>query len=269
MTYPFVVCDVFTEQQFGGNPLAVITNATGLSSEQMQKIAREFNYSETTFVLPPQRGGDYQIRIFTASTEFPFAGHPNIGTAIVLADQGLLPSNGRFIFEEIAGDVPVTVVKNNAQQWRAELRAPEALSIGNTFNTQLIADVLSLNIEDILTSYHKPMAASVGLPFIMVELRNMLALQQAKVNNLVLETLIQQTASPFLHLYVRQPMSNNICCRMFAPTDGVPEDPATGRLGESFYAFLPRTVFGGFNSAWEFEAGRMKKQNLPVWSTRN
>ncbi len=125
--YPFVVCDVFTEQAFGGNPLAVVTDAAGLSTEQMQNIAREFNYSETTFVLPAQRGGDYRVRIFTASTEFPFAGHPNIGTAIVLADMGLLPETGQFVFEELAGDVPVTLSQDESSHWRAELRAPELL----------------------------------------------------------------------------------------------------------------------------------------------
>ena len=91
----FFTCDVFTRQRFGGNPLAVVADARGLTPEQMQHVAREFNYSETTFVFPPERGFDRKIRIFTPAREVPFAGHPNIGTAFVLASNGLLEDRAR------------------------------------------------------------------------------------------------------------------------------------------------------------------------------
>src|SRR5512139_1270816 len=88
MRYRYFTCDVFTDTRFGGNQLAVLPEAEGLTGEQMQQIAREFNFSESTFVLPPEAGHDCRVRIFTPSRELPFAGHPNIGTAFVLASMG-------------------------------------------------------------------------------------------------------------------------------------------------------------------------------------
>ena len=238
MSYPFTVCDVFTDQTFGGNPLAVVSDAEGLSTSQMQNIAREFNYSETTFVLPPQRGGDYQVRIFTTTSEFPFAGHPNIGTAIVLAEQGLLPDSGTFVFEELAGDVPVTVTKDETGQWQAELRAPEALTKGQTFTPALISRVISVAESDINVTQHDPVKISVGLPFIAVELSSLDALQRATVNASALEELLVLTDAPFLHLSVHSDDGFDLHCRMFAPTDGVPEDPATGSANCALVALL-------------------------------
>ena len=102
MRYRYFTCDVFTDTRFGGNQLAVLPEADGLSDEQMQQIAREFNFSETTFVLPPQEGHDRRVRIFTPPREVPFAGHPNIGTAFVLATSGdevELPAEQTLSFE--------------------------------------------------------------------------------------------------------------------------------------------------------------------------
>src|SRR5215813_10527427 len=106
MNYRYVTCDVFTDTRFGGNPLAVLSDAEGLSDLQMQQIAREFNYSETTFVFPPETGHTRKVRIFTPSQEVPFAGHPNIGTTFVLAMLGALgeiQSSISVTFEEQAG----------------------------------------------------------------------------------------------------------------------------------------------------------------------
>jgi trans-2,3-dihydro-3-hydroxyanthranilate isomerase len=103
----YVTVDVFTDRPFGGNPLAVVLDAEGLSTAQMQAIAREFNYSETTFVLPPRNAAhDAEVRIFTVNSEIPFAGHPNVGTAYVLATRAKAPP-ARLLFEEKAGLVPV------------------------------------------------------------------------------------------------------------------------------------------------------------------
>ena len=112
MKYQFYTCDVFTNKRFGGNQLAVIPNAEGLSSEQMQLIAREFNFSECTFVLPAKQGETCNVRIFTRQQELPFAGHPNIGTAFVLASNGALGNLGHtteITFEEKAGLVPIII----------------------------------------------------------------------------------------------------------------------------------------------------------------
>ena len=106
----YITVDVFTDRAFGGNPLAVVLDAGGLSTAQMQAIATEFNYSETTFVLPPPiRANDAQVRIFTVNYEIPFAGHPNVGTAFVLATQAAKPPE-RLRFEEKAGLVPVEIL---------------------------------------------------------------------------------------------------------------------------------------------------------------
>jgi len=105
----YITVDVFTDRAFGGNPLGVVLDAGGLSTEQMQAVAREFNYSETTFVLPPSdKAHDAQVRIFTVNRELPFAGHPNVGTAFVLATLAAKPP-ARLLFEEGAGLVPVEI----------------------------------------------------------------------------------------------------------------------------------------------------------------
>ena len=125
----YITVDVFTDHAFGGNPLAVILDAGGLSTAQMQAIASEFNYSETTFVLPPQdRTHDAQVRIFTVRAEIPFAGHPNVGTAFVLATQAAR-APARLVFEEKAGLVPVEILIENGKVAGAELTAPQGLSI--------------------------------------------------------------------------------------------------------------------------------------------
>ena len=124
----YVTVDVFTNRAFGGNPLAVVLDAQGLTTAQMQAVATEFNYSETTFVLPPREAGhDAQVRIFTPVRELPFAGHPNVGTAFVLATIAREPKP-RLLFEEEAGLVPVDIVREQGRVVNAELTAPQPLS---------------------------------------------------------------------------------------------------------------------------------------------
>src|ERR1700739_420014 len=124
----YVTVDVFTDRAFGGNPLAVVLDAGGLSTKQMQAIAAEFNYSETTFVLPPRDSAhDAEVRIFTVTTELPFAGHPNVGTAFVLANRAAKPP-ARLKFEEGAGLVPVEILTKDGSVVGAELTAPQPLS---------------------------------------------------------------------------------------------------------------------------------------------
>src|SRR5260370_9630673 len=123
----YITVDVFTGRAFGGNPLAVVLDAGGLSTAQMQAIASEFNYSETTFVLPPRNPAhDAQVRIFTVNREIPFAGHPNVGTAFALATQADKPP-ARLLFEEKAGLVPVEILTEQGRVVGAELTAPQPL----------------------------------------------------------------------------------------------------------------------------------------------
>src|SRR6266481_1394280 len=166
----YITVDVFTDRAFGGNPLAVVLDAGGLSTAQMQAIASEFNYSETTFVLPPRDpANDAQVRIFTVYTEIPFAGHPNVGTAFVLATQAAKPL-ARLKFEEGAGLVAVEVLQAQDKVVGAELTAPQPLTKLSQFSAEQAASIVSLSSDDIRTDRHSPIIVSVGLPFLIEEL---------------------------------------------------------------------------------------------------
>lgn len=237
MRYRYYICDVFTETLFGGNPLAVLTDARGLSDEQMQRIAREFNFSESTFVFPPEDGGDRRVRIFTPKVEVPFAGHPNIGTAFVLAHTGELDGRDEVVFEEAAGRVPVSVSREGGRI-RCELAAPETLTLSEPASVELIAAALSLEPEDIVTETHLPQAASVGLPFVMAELPDTDTLARARINAEMFDVLADEGLPPDIHMYVQDDGAYDIRARMFAPLDGVPEDPATGSANCALAALL-------------------------------
>lgn len=179
MGYRYYICDVFTARRFGGNQLAVLPEAQGLSDRQMQQIAREFNFAETTFVLPATAGHTRRVRIFTPMAEVPFAGHPNIGTAFALAaagEFGEIANSITVTFEEKAGLVPVSIHRRQGQPIWCELCAPQPLSIGKTVSARLLASAVSLAEADIVTTAHPPQVVSVGLPFVMAELRDRAAL---------------------------------------------------------------------------------------------
>ena len=206
MKYRFFTCDVFTSERFGGNPLAVLPEAEGLSAKQMQQIAREFNYSETTFVLPPEQGHTRRVRIFTPAREVPFAGHPNIGTAFVLAtaqELGNIEGELKVTFEEEAGLVPVTISVLENETYRCELRAPQGLTLGQVVMPELAAAALSLKVEDISLNTHPPQVAGVGLPFLIVELRDQEALATATFNLKVSESFLEMGVTPDILLYMR------------------------------------------------------------------
>jgi trans-2,3-dihydro-3-hydroxyanthranilate isomerase len=232
MRYRYFTCDAFTDTRFGGNQLAVLPEADGLSDEQMQQLAREFNYSETTFVLPPDAGHDRRVRIFTPPREVPFAGHPNIGTAFVLATMGAfgpLEAPTSVIFEEEAGLVPIAIQRREGGRIWCELTAPQGLTLGKTVSAQAVAAAVSLTGDDVLTTAHAPQMASVGLPFLIAELRDRDALARARPDVGGFEGLVADGIElPDVHLYVKTSDGFDIRARMFAPMDGVPEDPATG-----------------------------------------
>src|SRR5215468_1339437 len=149
MKVEFATVDVFTNRRFGGNPLAVVTDAKGLSSEQMQSIAAEFNLAETTFVLAPQDPAHTaHVRIFTPKSEMPFAGHPNVGTAFVLARMGR--TGERFVFEEKAGLVPIDLSRESGVVVAARLAAPQRLTLGEAVAVDLVAAAVGLEARDII-----------------------------------------------------------------------------------------------------------------------
>ena len=229
--YRYYICDVFTETRFGGNQLAVLPEAVGLSTQQMQEIAREFNFSETTFVFPARAGHTRHVRIFTPAREIPFAGHPNVGTAFVLASAGEfgeIKSSLTVTFEEEGGLVSVTILEAGGKVASCELTAPQSLSFGKTLPVELVAAAISIDSKEIVTKTHGPQVASVGLPFIMVELRDRSVLERARISMSGFEALAAEDVMPDVHLYTRGTDGFDIRARMFAPLSGVPEDPATG-----------------------------------------
>lgn len=236
MKHRFCTCDVFTNTRFGGNPLAVLPDARGLSDAQMQQITREFNYSETAFVFPPEQGRTRKVRIFTPAREVPFAGHPNVGTAFTLATIGELGDLAKpsltVEFEEKAGVVPVVITCANGRVTSCELTAPAPFSLGDVIPTNLIAAAASLSVDDIASERHPPRVASVGLPFIMTELKSRAALERARVNAAAFDPIAALGPRPSLYFYTRVTDAGvenvDVRARMFAPLSGVQEDPATG-----------------------------------------
>ena len=244
MRYRYYTCDVFTARRFGGNPLAVLPEAAGLSGEEMQRIAREFNYSETTFVLPPDDPAHTRkVRIFTPGAEIPFAGHPNVGTAFVLAAIGAIPTRGaesKVVFEEGAGPVAVVIRCQDGRPVDCELTAPQALALGTTPPVEAVAESVGLSPEVVLTRTHPPRVASAGLAFLCVELRDRTALAQARVRHETHGTLMQASGAEGIHLYTRDigEPGVDLRARMFAPLHGVAEDPATGSANVALAGLL-------------------------------
>lgn len=231
MKYRYCICDVFTETRFGGNPLAVLPQASGLSTQQMQQIACEFNFSESAFVFPSKAGHTRDVRIFTPKREVPFAGHPNIGTAFVLAtigEFGEIGSSHTVTFEEEAGLVAITIHAPRGKVESCELAAPQPLSLGRTVPARLVAAAVSLAPNDIVTAAHEPQVVSVGLPFVITELADRSALERARANIGGLEAIAAEDVRPSIYLYTRATDGFDVRARMFAPLAGVPEDPATG-----------------------------------------
>jgi trans-2,3-dihydro-3-hydroxyanthranilate isomerase len=228
----YLVYDVFTDTVFGGNPLAVIPDAAGLAEPLLQKIAREFNFSETTFVYPPaDPAHTARVRIFTPTQEVPFAGHPTIGTAIALRDLG---RTAEMVLELGVGPIPCTVAGGQA---RFVTRRP--LERLHEVEAVLVAEALGLAASDILTSRHAPVMASVGLPFVFAEIDGESALARATPAIAAFRAGQARYPSPFdfaVAPYVRE--GDRIRMRMFAPLDSIPEDPATGSAAAALGALL-------------------------------
>jgi trans-2,3-dihydro-3-hydroxyanthranilate isomerase len=239
----YITVDVFTDRAFGGNPLAVVLDAGGLTTAQMQAIATEFNYSETTFVLPPRETGhDAWVRIFTQRSEIPFAGHPNVGTAFVLASQAKQAPE-RFVFEEKAGLVPVEILKRDGKVLGAELTAPQQLKRLAQISVEKAAACISLDVADIKTDRHPPHIISVGLPFLAVEVASREALRRARPNAEGFARTFPVDGCDAVYFYTHDvPAGESPCdlqARMFHPgSSGLSEDPATGSATAAAAALL-------------------------------
>src|SRR5438445_13367698 len=217
----YITVDVFTDRAFGGDPLAVVLDAGGLSTEQMQAVATEFNYSETTFVLPPaDPANDAQVRIFTVNRELPFAGHPNVGTAFVLATLAATPP-ARLLFEEGAGLVPVESVTEQGKVISTEFTAPQPLKRMSHLPVEQAAGCLSLSASDVKTDRHPPQIISVGLSFLAVEVASREALRRARPDAAAFAKTFPRDGIDAVYFYTRDlPASERPCelqARMFHP----------------------------------------------------
>lgn len=253
MRYRFVTCDVFTERRFGGNQLAVLPDADGLTTAQMQTIAAEFNYSETTFVLRPADPAHLaRVRIFTPQYEMPFAGHPTVGTALVLAWLGRLPPGGEIVLEEQAGPVPVRIETGGRA---AEFAAPLVPAHGETLQPEAagLADAEILSVDGL------PCVASCGAPFLLVEVASLEALAAARMD--ASAELPKPAMGVFVFTRATRDPALDIRARMFSPNHGIVEDPATGSAAAAVAGYLAgRPGLADGWHAWRigqgFEMGR-------------
>ncbi|MGH7709847.1 MAG: PhzF family phenazine biosynthesis protein [Gemmatimonadaceae bacterium] len=245
MQLRFVTADVFTDTRFGGNQLAVLPDPPDLSDELMLSVTREFNYSETVFVQPPERPfNTRKLRIFTPGGEVPFAGHPTVGAAHVLAAIGEIPLSGeatRITFEEKVGLVPVRIVAQDGKPIFCQLSAAMLPEVGPPLppNADLAA-MLSLEESDILTGALYPQSVSCGLRFAYIPLRDRHAVARARLNLERWErTLRGQWADMvFILALDSQLPSSDVHARMFGPGAGVAEDPATGSACAALGGYL-------------------------------
>ncbi|MFH8572848.1 PhzF family phenazine biosynthesis protein [Streptomyces sp. NPDC017993] len=234
MEYGFVLADVFTEQPFGGNQLAVFPDARGLSGTDMQALAKEFNFSETAFVCPLADPDTHRLRIFTPHMELPFAGHPTIGTASVLAAGGhgrRQMDEGRMTFVEVIG--PVTVDVHSTFSRMAVMAPFEAPSHRPPLQT--IAEALSLTGEDLLECWY----GGAGLQFCYVRLASADAVDRAVLDKAVWAADLADGWSPHLYVFAGEFHSGStLYARAFVPAVGVDEDPATGSAGAGLIGSL-------------------------------
>lgn len=236
--YRFVTLDVFTDRRFGGNQLAVFPDASGLSDQEMQSLAAEFNLSETTFVFPPENPENTaKVRIFHRTAEMPFAGHPTIGTAYVV---GARVSADILRLEQKAGLVEVRLERDaNGVIQRASLDAPQPLSTGSDIDVELVAAAIGIPPAGVVTSTHLPVIASVGVEFVIVEVGpealsaavpDLPAFRRAAAAHPGCGTRFS------VFLYSRD--GNKVRARMFAPISGTWEDPATGSANAAMVALV-------------------------------
>lgn len=235
MNVRYLTADVFTDTRFGGNQLAVFPDAREIPVELMPRIAREFNYSETTFVLPADDPAHAaKVRIFTPGGELAFAGHPTLGTAHVLAMIGAVPLGGdetRIVFEEGVGPVPVVIRSKNGRPTFAQLTAARLPERGPAPPSRdQLAAALSLSTDDVLADGMSPELVSCGTPFLFVPLRDRAAVGRARVNYDRWTSTFGNYVTDMVFLFAldAEHAGHDVRARMFCPSIGIPEDPATG-----------------------------------------
>jgi trans-2,3-dihydro-3-hydroxyanthranilate isomerase len=244
----FVQVDVFTDKPFGGNPLAVFPDAEGLTTEEMQCLAREMNLSETTFVLPPQApGADFKVRIFTPAVELPFAGHPVVGTHWVLAHLGrvnLQEPVTQVHFELGVGVLPADLHVTDGQVERVVMTQARPTFHAILDDVTDLAQGLGLPPEAITETGLPVQVVSTGLPQMMVPVRSLAEVQDLAASRLDIAALsracraVDAEEAPLVFTLETERPEATVHVRLFAPLLGVPEDPATGSANGALGAYL-------------------------------
>jgi trans-2,3-dihydro-3-hydroxyanthranilate isomerase len=246
-TLKFYQADVFTSQPFGGNPVAVVPEADGLTDDQLQQIAREMNLSETVFVFPPtDKAAVVRLRIFTPSQEIPFAGHPVIGTFYVLAELGLLPTTEsvtRFLQECNIGLFPVELHAKDGRVVRVVMTQPKPEFLGALEETEdlyKVAGALGLSKFVIAESKWPIEVVSTGLPVIIVPVRTLTAVRSIRPDASAIADVCRRFGANGIMVFTTvtvEPFAS-VHTRMFAPSIGILEDPATGSASGALGAYL-------------------------------
>ena len=241
----FVIADVFTEQRFGGNQLAVFTDGSGLDSATMQNIAREMNYSETTFLLPPEQDGDYRVRIFTPAHELPFAGHPLVGSAYVIVSENMKnPSEPLTAvkLETGVGPIRVEVQTEAGKLGRSTMTQPSPVVRGVYSDVAGLAKALSLDVSRIDRTGLPVETIFNGIAVMIVPVDSGSAMEQLRVDAAALERISNEVGASTVLVFSRDTVlpTSTVHCRVFAPAAGVGEDAATGSANGPLGFFLVR-----------------------------
>jgi trans-2,3-dihydro-3-hydroxyanthranilate isomerase len=244
--FTFYIVDVFAEKKYAGNQLAVFRNVKSISDSDMQQIAREINYSETTFIASDEkRGGGYDVRIFTPAQEVPFAGHPTLGTAYVIQREIIGVPIDTICLNLKVGQIPVTMTyvgKHLDVLWMKQI--PPTFT--QTFDTSTVAEVLSLDKREIDDRF-PIQEVSTGLPFIIVPLKTLGNLKKARIDRGKYLTLVKDTSAKAILIFCPETHTskNDLSVRVFVDYFGIPEDPATGAGNGCLAGYLVKHRYFG------------------------
>jgi trans-2,3-dihydro-3-hydroxyanthranilate isomerase len=245
----FFIADVFTEKQFGGNQLAVFTDAQGLDTETMQDLAREMNYSETTFLLPPESGGDFRVRIFTPAEELPFAGHPIVGSAYIIVSQKMKAWSEPLTtlkLETGVGEIAVAVKTEDGKAGFTQMNQPLPVVQAAWKDIERLAKSLSVAPADIESTGLPVQVLFNGIPVLIVPMNSLAAVEKIKVDTSGLEAISAEAGAKTVLAFSMETLAANstVHCRVFAPIEGILEDAATGSANGplGFYLYFHKLV---------------------------
>jgi len=241
----FVIADVFTSERFGGNQLAVYTDARGLDTATMQNIAREMNYSETTFLLPPEQGGDYRVRIFTPKSELPFAGHPIVGSAFVIVSEKMKEWSEPVTVLQLETGVGLIRVEVETKQGHAghtTMTQPMPVSKGTYTDKARLASALSIEVSDIESTGLPVEPIYNGITTMIVPISTLAAVERIKIDVGALERISLEAGVDTVLMFTMETLapSSTVHCRVSAAAEGILEDAATGSANGPLGFYLVR-----------------------------